>query len=355
MPNRTQRASALRVIDANANRAFEGLRTLEEIARFVLDDAAMCGSLKEHRHRLQSALSRLPQSELLQARNTLHDVGTDIKTDSELSRTSFCDIASAAAQRIQQSLRCIEEFSKLVDAGMSREVEAIRYSAYDLLGQMQLRLKSNASFLKVANLYLLIDCQSTLEEFKKQIRDLSDQGVDLIQIRDKSSDARKISSYVLAALDAVSPERTKILVNDRVDIALATGAAGVHLGQQDLECRQVRQHVGDGFIIGVSTHDLQQIDQAIADGADYIGCGPTFPTSTKAFTSFPGLDFLQQAAERSTVPAFAIGGIQLENLASVLKTGITRIAVSSGILVASEPMQVAAAMKSMLNSNSADA
>ncbi len=349
MPNKSQRAAALRVIDANANRAFEGLRTIEEIARFVLDDVELSTSLKQLRHRLQSALGQIPQAELLQARNTLDDVGTDIKTSSELLRSSFSDIATAASQRIQQSLRCIEEFAKLIDCEISRQVESIRYASYDLLGQLQLRLHMHSPFLHAANLYLLIDCQLPIEQFKGQVRALSEQGVDLIQIRDKTSDARTISDYVRAAISAVSFERTKIIVNDRVDIALLTGAAGVHLGQQDLDCRTVRHHVGCGFIIGVSTHDIQQVDQAIADGADYIGCGPTFPTSTKMFDNFPGLGFLKEAAQRSTIPAFAIGGIQLDNLPSVLATGFTRIAVSSGILNASDPTQAALAMKSLLN------
>jgi len=351
MSNRTQRADALRVIDANANRAFEGLRTLEEIARFVMDDAQSSANIKELRHKLQSTLQHVSLDDLLQSRSTANDVGTEIKTEGELTRASIGNIAAAASQRVQQSLRVIEEFAKIVNAEVSRQAEQIRYASYDVFARLQLSMQPNALFLLASNLYLLTDCSLPLDQFAKQMRELSLCGVDLIQIREKSRDDRCITEYVKAAIASVQPDRTKIIVNDRVDIALLCGADGVHVGQGDLACSSVKKYVGSRLIVGVSTHDNSQIDQAIADGADYIGCGPTFESPTKSFEEYPGLEFLKSAAQQSTIPAFAVGGIDLENLSSVLQTGITRVAISSGILLHPVPLAAAKTAKWHLKSN----
>jgi thiamine-phosphate pyrophosphorylase len=111
----------------------------------------------------------------------------------------------------------------------------------------------------------------------------------------------------------------------------------VHVGQDELEVEHVRRIVGQERIVGVSTHSLEQARQAVRDGADYIGCGPTFPSQTKRFTGFPGLEFLRAVHREITLPAFAIGGITLENLPSVLDTGVSRLAVASAIVDASDP------------------
>ena len=127
-------------------------------------------------------------------------------------------------------------------------------------------------------------------------------------------------------------------MNDRADIAVAAGAQGVHVGQEELPVEAVRRVVGSELLIGVSTHNLDQVRSAVADGADYIGCGPTFPSQTKAFDAYPGLDFLRAAAAETTLPAYAIGGITLEQLETVLATGIHGVAVSQAILAAENPV-----------------
>jgi len=93
----------------------------------------------------------------------------------------------------------------------------------------------------------------------------------------------------------------------------------------------VRQIVGPAMLIGVSTHDIDQARQAVVDGANYLGCGPTFPSSTKQFERFPGLEFLREVAAEIALPAFAIGGITLDNLPDVLAAGFTRVAVAGAL------------------------
>jgi thiamine-phosphate pyrophosphorylase len=129
-------------------------------------------------------------------------------------------------------------------------------------------------------------------------------------------------------------------MNDRPDLAAVCHADGVHLGQEDLSVKDARTIVGADALIGVSTHTIEQARQAVLDGANYIGVGPTFPSGTKHFENFPGLEFLRAVAAEIRLPAFAIGGITPANLPQVLSTGITRIAVSGTIISAPDPAAV---------------
>jgi thiamine-phosphate pyrophosphorylase len=140
------------------------------------------------------------------------------------------------------------------------------------------------------------------------------------------------------------------IMNDRPDLAALAKADGVHVGQEELEIRDVRRIVGPRMLVGVSTHNIEQAREAVRGGADYIGCGPTFPSDTKHFDHFPGLDFLREvAAEQVSIPAFAIGGITLENLAQVLSTGFRRIAVSRALSCAEDIGGQATAFLAALN------
>ena len=117
-----------------------------------------------------------------------------------------------------------------------------------------------------------------------------------------------------------------LIINDRPDIAALARADGVHVGKDDLQIRDARRIAGGQMLIGVSTHNIEQARQAVINGADYIGCGPTFPSGTKHFDHFPGLDFLRQVAAEISLPAFAIGGITLDNLPQVVHAGFQRVA-----------------------------
>ena len=155
--------------------------------------------------------------------------------------------------------------------------------------------------------------------------------VDLIQLRAKLLTDKQLFSYAETLVEVTRSTRTLSIINDRVDLALAVGASGVHLGQDDLPIKAARQIAGPELLIGVSTHCLGQARQAVLDGADYIGVGPTFPSTTKQFENFAGLSFLQEVGNEITLPAFAIGGINLQNIAQVRETGISRIAISAAV------------------------
>src|SRR5262249_43085152 len=135
---------------------------------------------------------------------------------------------------------------------------------------------------------------------------------------------------------------TLLIVNDRADIAQLADADGVHVGQDDLAVRDARRILGPTALVGVSTHDTEQVRRAILDGANYIGIGPTFPSQTKDFTHCSGLDFIRLAVSETSLPAFAIGGIDESNVDWVVSAGARRIAVSRVLCAAESPLEVAA-------------
>jgi thiamine-phosphate pyrophosphorylase len=138
------------------------------------------------------------------------------------------------------------------------------------------------------------------------------------------------------------------IVNDRPDIALLANADGVHLGQDDMPVREARRLLGPDALIGVSTHDLDQVRRSVLEGASYLGVGPTFPSQTKEFQGFPGLEFVKQVTAETAMPAFVLGGVTAANLHEVLAVGGTRVAVSHAICAAEDPRAVTWQMRNLL-------
>ena len=355
--NHYERLAAHRLLDANLNRAFEALRTLEDIARFQ-DQAAFQSQYKILRHQLRATTQQWSHDLLHASRDAGHDVGRESKTSSESSRIGgLYEIAMAASQRIQQSLRCLEEASKFIYPNSAAAIEAVRYQAYDLNALLLLSQQRDLVFLEQAKLYVLAHCQLPLKAFVQRVRELSRAGVDLIQIRDKQTDARELIRYTQSAIEAVDEKQTRIIVNDRADVQQCTTSFGLHVGQTDLRVAQSRSLIRPKCILGLSTHDLEQVLEAIAAGVDYIGCGPTFPSDTKDFSIFAGLPFLNEVTAflcgtGSRMPAFAIGGIDLSNLKSLLETGMRRVAVSKAIWDAESPSGAAESFKQILGNAS---
>ncbi len=340
----TQRIAALRIIDAAANRATEGLRVVEDFTRFVLADAHLTRLVKELRHDLAETVQTFPLADRHALRDTRHDVGTTISTPGEISRTDPWDVCQASCERVKQSLRSLEEFGKLFSTTTSSQLEAIRYRWYTLEKVFSLT-QTNHLRLSGIKLCVLLDGQFPPESILQLIQ----AGIGMIQLRDKQlSDSQLLDrarqwGKIVHSSCPRGGEKCLVIVNDRADIAAAANADGVHLGQEDLDIQSAREILGPRKIIGRSTHSIAEARAAVLDGADYLGVGPTFPSRTKTFAEFPGLELLQQVATEISLPAFALGGITLENLPAVLATGIRRIAVSSALAHASDPSTAARA------------
>ena len=161
-------------------------------------------------------------------------------------------------------------------------------------------------------------------------------GGTLLQYRSKYKDGGAMYQEALALKELCDRYHVPLIINDRVDVALAVGAAGVHVGQDDLPCRVVRNLVGDDFLIGVSAHNPEEAREAAAAGADYLGCGAVFGTATKAGVGTLGLEQLRSIRQAVSLPIVGIGGVKATNYGQVLATGANGAAIISGILAATD-------------------
>ncbi len=325
-----------RILDANANRAGEGLRVVEEFARFLLDDPHLTEHLKTLRHDLREALSDLPSDIRVTMRNTSGDVGTQITTPAEGVRHSSADVVAAAWKRVEQSLRCLEEYSKVVAPTVAPRLEALRYRTYVLEKALDTTRRS-LERLAGARLYILLDGGESLDDFTRRASALITAGAPILQLRDKRLDDRTLLERARRLRVLTATTATLFIMNDRPDLAYLARADGVHVGQEELRVQDVRAVVGPQMLVGVSTHSLEQARAAVLDGADYIGVGPTFPSTTKEFSEFPGLELLHKVSREIRLPAFAIGGVTLERLPQVRAAGFVRVAVSAAIHQADDP------------------
>jgi thiamine-phosphate pyrophosphorylase len=329
--------AALRILDANLNRASEGLRVVEDYCRFALDDQHLARRCKEIRHGLITALSSISTPTLAAAREAQHDVGAEISTPQEGNRQSLAQVAAASWQRVQQALRVIDECVKLLAPGSAAAIERLRYQSYTL-AKACLTANESDQRLLAAQLQVLLDGAKSEKSFIRRVNGLIASGVAMIQLREKRFSDRKLLSRARLVRQLIDEAGGGVLfvMNDRPDLATLARADGLHIGQDELTVRDARLITGPNMLIGVSTHSIEQARQAVLDGANYIGCGPTFPSNTKEFNKFPGVKFLQEVAAEISLPAFAIGGISLSNVHDVVASGISRIAVSSAVMAASD-------------------
>lgn len=324
-----------RMLDANVNRAREALRVMEDAARFALNDASLSAALKSLRHDLREALSPLPPGWLEANRDTPGDVGTAITTGAEMSRANLREVVVAAGKRLTEALRVIEESGKTIDGVFASRIEALRYRAYDVDQRLILRLGSGRA--QQWRLCLLLTSSMCRKPWREVLCAAIAGGADCVQVREKDFDGGNLAAHVREVIAVARPAGATIIVNDRADVALAAGADGVHLGQTDLSVRDVRRLAGGSLIAGVSTHDLDEAQRAVEDGADYCGVGAMFASSTK-HRETSGLVYLKSFVERfPDMPHLAIGGIAEENVGEVVAAGAKGVAVSSAICAADDP------------------
>ncbi|MEW6126530.1 MAG: thiamine phosphate synthase [Acidobacteriota bacterium] len=198
--------------------------------------------------------------------------------------------------------------------------------------------------MMLPKLYPITDVNLSRLSHAEQIEMLAAGGATLIQLREKKAAPREFYAAAVAAMRVARRLGVKLIINDRVDIALAVDADGVHLGQDDLPPEQARKLLGEQRIIGYSTHDLKQALAADLMAIDYIAIGPVFQTSTKENPDpVVGLELISQLKSQIAKPLVAIGGITLESAASVLCAGADSVAVISDLFVTADLSKRAAA------------
>lgn len=345
----TDHTDTYRILDAAANRAREGLRVIEDFTRFTLDDRHLTELLKQCRHELTASLQFIPSHSLLAARDTQQDVGTTLATAPEMLRRSPLDVVRAGFKRVQEALRTLEEYGKILHPDLGGRFEQSRYRVYTL-EKAVLRTQNSRERLSGKHLYLLVTESLCRHGSGPVIREILAAGVGIVQVREKQMADRQLVEHGQRVREWTREAGALFMMNDRPDLAVLTDADGVHVGQEELSVRECRRIVGPERLIGVSTHTIEQARQAVLDGADYLGVGPVFPSVTKSFEQFAGLEFVRQIAAEIALPWFAIGGVTAENVKQVIQAGATRIAVSGAVCGAERPGQITAALHDALAS-----
>src|SRR5260370_982451 len=236
----TEQIDTARILDACANRAREALRVVEDYVRFVLDDAFLCRELKVLRHDLTEALSSVDPLPLLEARETIGDVGATIGTDAEGRRHSPLHVAQVNLKRLQEALRSLEEFGKVIRPELGAALEQIRYRSYTL--ERTILLGTNArERLANARLYLLLTGSACVASLEFVIAEAAAGGVDIVQLREKDLPDRDLLERARQVRRWTRQAGVLFIVNDRPDIARLAEADGVHLGQDDMPVHAARR------------------------------------------------------------------------------------------------------------------
>ncbi len=334
-----------RIIDANFNRAREALRVMEDYARFALNNSELSEKTKILRHQLCQYITQIPAAELLTARDTPGDVGTAISTESEKSRPDMQAVTTAAAKRLTEALRCLEEFTKIQSPKISSQLEALRYQAYELEKRLLIPVKPD---FKNVRIYVLLTAQYCTLGLLETARAVLDGGADCIQLREKDLPDKQTLNLAQQLTDICNEYQALFIMNDRPDLALLAHAHGVHLGQDDLAPHQARKILTPYQIIGTSTHSLEEATQSITQNPDYIAVGAIYPSPTKPKVPACGLSLITQIRQITQSPIIAIGGITESNAPALIQAGATGIALCQAVTATENPKKSVQNIKNSL-------
>ncbi len=329
--NKQVQPALCRILDANLDRAREGLRIIEEWCRFGLNSSELADECKQ----LRQELAHWHSMALRLSRDTPGDPGTELTHPGEEQRAGVEQLLQANFCRVEEALRVLEEYGKIYHTDMGGAFKQMRYRVYTL--ESHLLAYQRYQLLNNAYLYLVT---SPSERMFSIVEAALQGGLKLVQYRDKDTEdetrlqnAEKLSQ-LCHRYDAL------FIVNDRVDLAIATVADGVHLGQKDIPISLARQLLGPQRIIGRSTTNAEEMRRAIDEGADYVGVGPVYETPTKVGKAPAGLEYVRYAVKNCPIPWFAIGGIDMNNFEDVMSVGAERVAVVRAIMQAEQPTLV---------------
>lgn len=332
--------AVFRILDANLDRAREGLRIVEEWCRFGLNNASLAAECKE----MRQELGKWHSPELRAARDTPGDAGTALSHPQEERRGSITDVLQANFSRVEEALRVLEEYGKLYHGQMGSIFKQMRYRVYTL--ESALMAYPRHQLLQRSSLYLVT---SPNEHLFAVVEAALQGGLTLVQYRDKETEDGERLRNARTLCQLCHRYGALFIINDRVDLALAVDADGVHLGQQDLPIAVARQMLGPSRVIGRSTTNREEMQRALEEGADYVGVGPVFETPTKQGKAAAGFEYVSYAAQNCPIPWFAIGGIDMTNLNDVLGAGAERVAVVRAVMQAEQPTLVTQYFISQLN------
>ncbi len=334
----------LRIIDASLNRISEGLRLLEDLARFLLNDATLTRQLKSMRHELIRGDWPFHQK-LLESRNSESDVGIALEVPGEEKQRDLPTTVMANARRVQESLRTLEELAKVPDITPeldSEKFEQARFALYTIERDLLSKLLRQDKTKLIRGLYVIIDTQllkgrGHVEVAGQVIRG----GARIIQLRDKTMSKRKLLSIAQELKNLCAEHNVLFIMNDYLDLALAANADGLHLGQGDLPIKVARKLLPMDKVLGCSVTTVEQAVTAESEGADHIAVGSMYPTPSKETAKVVGLEMLRQVRQKISLPLVAIGGITKDNVAEICAAGADSVAVIGAVLGAEAPEEAA--------------
>jgi len=322
------------IIDANLDRAREGLRVLEDWARFGLGKEKYVEKIKNFRQ----ILGKNHLEVYKQSRNHIEDKCKGLTHREQINRKTFEQIISSNSGRVQEALRVIEEFSRLHNHELSKIASEIRYEIYtleiDLLSLS--KFKKSEEILKENDLYVITDQKENLLEI---IEEILIAGVRIIQYRFKMGTDKDHLQEAIQIKNLCKRYNSLFIVNDRIDIALASNADGIHLGQEDLDLKTARKLLGSSKLIGISANNEIDISNALKDGCNYIGIGPVFETSTKKNKKPIGIEKIKTLTKDLKIPWFAIGGIKSDNISYLKRNGFKKVALVSQLMNSEDPKE----------------
>lgn len=341
-----------RIIDANYNRAREAFRVMEEYCRFGLNNPSLSGQAKRCRHKLCDALRSINQELLLSNRDTEGDVGKELKVEGQLQRKSLQDCFTAAAKRASEALRALAETTQALDPEIAVTMEQLRFEVYALEKNAVLLASSKHKFESV-RLYVLINAtpQKDLSEVIRLAKCCAENGADCIQLRAKDLYDSDLLSLAKKFAALCKDRGVVSIINDRVDIAILSEADGVHLGQHEISVSDARKLAKGPLIIGASTHNPDELHNAVESGCDYAAVGPAFQSPTKPQLNVAGLSYLQKALpilDNAGIFHVAIGGIRSNTIPDLLQIGVRTVAVSSDIENSSDPGKNCKTLKKLI-------
>ncbi len=324
-----------RIIDANINRCFEGLRVIEDIYRFY-NYKNLSDGIRTIRH---SVIKIRKELILVTAdRNINADYG---KNNIPSNKKDIEEIVFSNFSRVKESLRVIEEL--VSNDNIRTEIQKLRFAIYN----EEQKFIKNKSISLIKNIYPIIT--DPIIGYKKFTEEIISAGATVVQLRMKKDTDIEVFKIALQIRDII-PDDVLYIIDDRPDICMAVEGDGVHVGQYDLSVHTVRNIIGPGKIVGKSTHNMNQVEKAKQEVPDYIGIGPIYPTNSKENPdAVLGLEKAKSMVSTANTPTVCIGGINDTNIRDVKNLECSAIAVLSYLTKSKEPGKKFEKLKSLID------
>jgi thiamine-phosphate pyrophosphorylase len=313
-----------RIIDANFNRVREGLRVIEDGLRFIYTNEKKLKEIREIRHLFSKKTLGFFKRDLLKvSRDVERDRG---KYFSETEKIDLNKLVEINFLRVEESLRVLEEYSKVLNLEASSFFHDLRFKIYDIEKKIICRLARKK--IKIPCVYIILNLKEE-ENFLKFAENVIKAKPDVIQLRYKG-DNIKFFLKIAKELKKMMPDEIIYLINDRIDIAILCESDGVHIGKNDFDIEDARKILPEK-IIGVSVESLDDVRNLKGKDIDYIAVGSIFKSTTKPEKKVVGTGILKVIKKYISIPLIGIGGINIENAKKVIEDGADGIAVISAV------------------------